>query len=294
MSDGRLCIFGEVLFDHFPDGSRVLGGAPFNVAWHLQAFGLQPYFISRVGNDAQGVEVREAMQRWGMDLEGVSTDPHQATGRVEVRFVDGEPNYEIVCPTAWDSITTEPAAPACRLLYHGSLALRQSASKATLQALRAQHPETVFVDVNLRPPWWQRADLEAVLHGAHWVKLNTDELAELLPNGASKDDAPKAFLAAYGLSGLILTYGSQGAEVLTTDGKRHRVSPGVDIDVVDTVGAGDAFASVVILGIVKDWPLDLVLQRAQAFASGLVGRRGATVHEQDFYQAFLDQWKVDN
>ena len=72
------------------------------------------------------------------------------------------------------------------------------------------------------------------------------------------------------------------------------MTPEQNIDVIDTVGAGDAFASVVILGIVKDWPLDHVLQRAQAFASGLVKRRGATVHEQGFYQSFLDQWQVDN
>lgn len=50
-------IFGEVLFDHFPDGSRVLGGAPFNVAWHTQAFGLAPCFISRIGNDPAGYEI---------------------------------------------------------------------------------------------------------------------------------------------------------------------------------------------------------------------------------------------
>jgi len=294
MSDGRLCVFGEVLFDHFPDGSRVLGGAPFNVAWHLQAFGLQPHFISCVGNDAEGVEVRAAMQRWGMDLDGLGTDPQRPTGRVEVRFDDGEPSYEIVCPAAWDAITTEPTAPPCRLLYHGSLALRQPISRASLETLRVQHPQTVFVDVNLRPPWWQRADLKAVLHGAHWVKLNIDELVKLQPSGGSDADNAAAFLTAYGLHGLILTHGSQGAEVLTSDGNRCLVTPERDIDVVDTVGAGDAFASVVILGIIKDWTLDLMLQRAQAFASALVGRRGATVHEQGFYREFLSQWNVGN
>jgi sugar/nucleoside kinase (ribokinase family) len=62
MSATRPCIFGEVLFDHFPDGKRVLGGAPFNVAWHLQAFGEAPRFISRVGDDAEGDEIRTAMR----------------------------------------------------------------------------------------------------------------------------------------------------------------------------------------------------------------------------------------
>ncbi len=69
MKDRRLCIFGEVLFDHFADGTRVLGGAPFNVAWHLQAFGQAPWFISRTGNDPDGEAVRAAMRDWGMDTE---------------------------------------------------------------------------------------------------------------------------------------------------------------------------------------------------------------------------------
>ena len=64
METKRPWIFGEVLFDCFPDGSRVLGGAPFNVAWHLQALGLEPLFLSRVGRDAAGREIRTAMGEW--------------------------------------------------------------------------------------------------------------------------------------------------------------------------------------------------------------------------------------
>ena len=67
----RPIIFGEVLFDCFPDGSRVLGGAPFNVAWHLQAFGAEPLFVSRVGNDPMGRKIRDAMLQWGMDTSGL-------------------------------------------------------------------------------------------------------------------------------------------------------------------------------------------------------------------------------
>ena len=73
MKDSQLCVFGEVLFDHFPDGRRVLGGAPFNVAWHLQAFGKRPHLISRVGDDAEGQEIRTAMRDWGMSEAGLQT-----------------------------------------------------------------------------------------------------------------------------------------------------------------------------------------------------------------------------
>ena len=64
-------LFGEVLFDTYPDGNRVLGGAPFNVASHLQAFGARPLFVSRVGEDPNGDEVRGRMQSRGMRMEKV-------------------------------------------------------------------------------------------------------------------------------------------------------------------------------------------------------------------------------
>ena len=67
---GRPVVVGEVLFDLFPDDSRVLGGAPFNLAWHLQALGLEPLLITRVGADLEGAEVLEAMARWGLDRGG--------------------------------------------------------------------------------------------------------------------------------------------------------------------------------------------------------------------------------
>ena len=226
-------------------------------------------------------------------FNGVDTDPRLPTGRVEVRFDDGEPSYEIVCPSAYDAIEARLPAGNCRLMYHGSLALREARSRETLQGLRSRSNGTVFVDVNLRPPWWQREALQAMLHGAHWVKLNAHELTELQNVGPDAPSAAAAFLAAYDLHGLIVTHGSAGAEIWTADGGCISASPKGDIDVVDTVGAGDAFASVIILGIASDWPLNVTLQRAQLFASSLVGRRGATVRDRDFYRAFIDDWNLD-
>ena len=88
----RPVIFGEVLFDHFPDGSVVLGGAPFNVAWHLQAFGRAPLFISRVGDDPLGRRIRDIMHGWEMDASGLQLDSAHPTGSVEVRIDDELPD----------------------------------------------------------------------------------------------------------------------------------------------------------------------------------------------------------
>ena len=75
----RVVVFGEVLFDRFPDGSEVLGGAPFNVAWNLQAFDARPLLVSRVGNDRLGRRILAAMKDWGMDLGGMQVDEHRPT-----------------------------------------------------------------------------------------------------------------------------------------------------------------------------------------------------------------------
>ena len=287
MSDNHLCIFGEVLFDHFADGKRVLGGAPFNVAWHLQAFGQTPHFISRVGNDAEGETVRTAMRDWGMDTTGLQIDSQRPTGRVSVSLVNGEPIYTIDADSAYDAIAPIREDIHCSFLYHGSLALRELTSRESLQRLKACGAQTIFVDVNLRSPWWQRQQIQSQLHSAHWVKLNGDELALLYPG-----QSPAGFMAEYGLTGVLLTHGAGGAEVMTSSGEHFQVSPQGNSEVVDTVGAGDAFAAVVILGLTNDWPLEVSLERAQLFASQMVGRRGATVASADFYQTFINQWQL--
>jgi fructokinase len=170
------------------------------------------------------------------------------------------------------------------LLYHGSLALRRERSRRAWRSLREAGPTTVFVDVNLRPPWWDRERVLEQLRGAHWVKLNRDELECLAPGDE------RAFLQSLGLRGLLLTEGSRGASLLTADGAHHEVRPAGDVEVVDTVGAGDALAAVAILGLLRGWPLRLTLERAQAFASAIVGQRGATVRDRAFYDPFIAQF----
>jgi len=286
-----LCIFGEVLFDHFPDGQRVLGGAPFNVAWHLHAFSQAPTFISRIGMDSEGDSIITAMNDWHMDTAGIQRDPQSPTGSVNIEFVDNEPVYDIVEPSAYDFIMPITAdALSCRLLYHGSLALRNTTSRQALEQLREQTTGSVFIDVNLRSPWWQREAVLDMVQHANWVKLNRDELNLL--HDSTDVDAARTFLQQYELDGLILTLGSAGAEIITADDEHQQVTPESNTHIVDTVGAGDAFASVIILGLLNDWPVHSMLQRAQAFASAMVGQRGATVSEQDFYQTFIDAWNL--
>jgi fructokinase len=286
----HICVFGEVLFDHFPSGERVLGGAPFNVAWHLQAFAQSPLFISRIGDDAEGREIRDAMQQWDMRLDGLQLDNELATGRVDISIVDNEPSFDIVARCAYDAIAPVSADVDCRVLYHGSLALRETVSRQAFQSLKARPLAMTFVDINLRPPWWQPDEVRQMMYEADWVKLNADELMQISPGHLDGDTVNPAVLAEFSLKGLLLTHGSKGAEVFMDNGGHYEVRPERDIEVIDTVGAGDAFAAITLMGLSNDWEMQVTLSRAQAFASAIVGNRGATVNDPSFYAAFAEKW----
>jgi fructokinase len=271
----------------------VLGGAPFNVAWHLQAFGLAPSFISRVGDDDKAAAIKQAMQTWGMTLTQLQTDIEHPTGVVQVSFNHGEPSYDIVQNQAYDFIDAtqlDLAAQYC-VIYHGTLALRHSNSAHTLETLKNSHNGKVFVDVNLRTPWWQLSETHQSVHNADWVKLNMDELIQLESACYDFHQAMESFLAKHNLQVLVVTNGENGATALTRLGEYIRVKPNVQLAVVDTVGAGDAFAAVLLLGLQRGWSLAMTMNRAQDFASALVTRQGATVQDLAFYQPFVDAWQ---
>jgi fructokinase len=293
-SDQRPVIFGEVLFDRFPDGSAVLGGAPFNVAWHLQAFGMAPLFISRVGNDALGRTIRDTMHAWQMDTSGLQLDSTHPTGSVDIHIEDGEPGFDIVDNQAYDFIdpAAMPPLPDCALLYHGSLAVRNAGSGRALQQLQQGRDLQRLVDVNLRSPWWQRETVVSLLQGAGWIKLNEAELALLAPEADTLQAQMQHIQESCGAELLIVTRGAAGAVVRASGGEEFRVAPQGHSEVIDTVGAGDAFTSVIVLGLLRGWSVPQMLEHAQAFASAITGIRGATQNDPGFYQAFIENWKL--
>ncbi len=289
----RPIIFGEVLFDCFGDGERVLGGAPFNVAWHLSGFGLDPLLISAVGDDPDGAKVLEAMRSWGLSTRGVAVDPLHPTGLVDVRVVEGQPTFSILTDRAWDFIPTtavEAAAPrGGGLLYHGTLASRSPVSAASLQRLRTMHLPT-FVDVNLRPPWWNRASVFQLLSGSRWIKLNSEELAAMLGPESAEGDA-ESLRHRLDLEAVIVTRGEKGASVRTAQGQRSAAPPRLTA-VTDTVGAGDALSAVTIFGLLRNWPWSVTLERAVAFAGEVCRIQGAVARDRTFYKRALSQWEI--
>jgi fructokinase len=295
---GRPVILGEVLFDVFPGNVAVLGGAPFNVAWHLKGFGLSPLLISRIGEDAHGEDILRTMQNWGMDISGIQIDPVHPTGAVRVALEEGQPQFTILPNQAYDFIDLDAAERAlrgqnCCLLYHGTLITR-GASQAAVQALRNSIP-AAFVDLNLRAPWWNIEEVRNLLQGARWVKMNGDELAamagitELANLSESNMEAKAHALLKSGCELLALTLGREGAWLLTAE-RTYRGQAVTVETLVDTVGAGDAFSAVTLLGLHRGWSLENTLSRALDFAAALCSIRGASPQDPGLYTFYLEKW----
>ena len=298
----RPLIFGEVLFDHFPDGSRVLGGAPFNVAWHLRGFNSNPLVISAVGDDAEGREVLERMTSWDLMTHGVQPDKAHPTGHVTASVVDGENHFEIAKGQAWDFIHPGPAIQAASeeppgLLYHGSLALRSEESWSTLRLLKDRTDAPSFIDINLREPWWTKDKVDWCLSTGNWVKLNDNELAELTSRPAKTfedcRDAAMAIAREHSIEGVVVTRGSEGALSIVGGKTAFEAHASPVKNLVDTVGAGDAFSAIVCLGLLQEWEHQVTLDRAAAFAADLCGIRGATTTDFALYERHLTEWGRD-
>jgi fructokinase len=279
-SDQAVVIWGEVLWDRFPDGDR-LGGAPANVAWHLGLAGGWPRFVSRVGNDAAG---HAAIERLGnvCDADLVQIDAERATGEVLVAFDNQEPRYTLVPGCAWERIECTPNVAAALgeagVMVYGSLAQHtESGIAGWRQAIAAAHGTCLKVcDVNLRrlpvsSADEQRAVTEAIA-AADIIKVNDQELRRLAEWFSWRD--PIAELRA-GRRVVAVTHGKDGAtlygenEIVEIEGVQAK--PGGD-----NVGCGDAFIAIFVHGMTLGWDLRMSGNAASRWAAAVAGERGAT------------------
>lgn len=257
-----VALFGEVLADVFP-GRSVLGGAPFNVARHLRLFGLHPLLISRIGEDALGEQLLQEMARLGLDASGFQHDPHYPTGQVRVVLENDGHRFDILPDQAYDQLCADTtrhtlAQHTPRIAYFGTLAQRSPRSKQAAQTFLQSVDCPLFLDINLRPPWVDRDILTHSLAAADIVKLNDEELTSVAGlfgfAEASPFDQAARLAQQFELRQVLVTCGAAGSWMLDESGTLLRAgSPAQKPQVVDTVGAGDAYAAVFLLGTLRGW-----------------------------------------
>lgn len=279
----RILSVGEILFDVFPD-RRKLGGAPANFACMAHRLGAIAHLVSRVGNDADGRLALEELSAIGLPTDSITVDPSRPTGTVDVVLNNGQPSYTIRTDVAWDAIVADERAlhlaRRCDAVCFGTLAQRSEPSRSAIrQVVSATPPATLRVlDINLRKPLVEAAVLEESLKLANVLKLNHEELpvvADLLSlSSGSTPDRLAELSDRLGCRLIVLTRGDAGS-VLYARGEMHE-HPGVPVQIVDAVGAGDAFTAATTLGFLRGWPLEGINNVANQIAAYVCTQPGAT------------------
>jgi fructokinase len=279
----RLVLVGEVLWDRFPDSSR-LGGAPLNVAVHLKRLGHNPLLVSAVGADALGEKAKQAITALGLDTRLLQSTDQHPTGSATVRFdAEGDTSFAIERPAAYDAVALSDATlggigswdPAW--IYYGTLFPSSAQPRSVLHRLLNAVPNAArFYDLNLRPGFESPALVDELLRLADVVKVNEREL-QFLHEHLHLPDEPEGFCRVgaerYAWRAACVTLGARGC-VLRLGGA-ELAAAGFQVDVADPVGAGDAFAAALIHGIASDWPVASITRFANHAGAQVAATPGA-------------------
>lgn len=289
MPAGEILCVGELLWDSLPAG-LFLGGAPFNVACHLSASGTPTAIVTCVGQDRLGDEAVRRAAAYGVATDLVQVHPTLPTGFVRATLDDaGEARYEILGPSAWDAIEATDAllrrAAAARAIVYGSLAQRDARTRATLERLWRSRALKVF-DINLRPPHEDREVISRSLQRADVVKASRGELrrlADWFELSGDDQSAAGALARRFACDVVCVTRGRDGA-ALWREGEWTE-HPGFPVEVRDTVGAGDAFLSVLLTGLLAGTDSPTILRNANLIGAYVSTQFGAVPSDQPSAEA---------
>ena len=279
----RIVGIGEVLWDLLPSGPQ-LGGAPANFVYHASALGARASLVTRVGKDDRGTSILERFAEAGIALDTMQVDEAAPTGTVTVAVSGaGIPEYVIHEDVAWDRLVVTAAAleaaQRADAVCFGSLAQRAPVARRSVQVLVGASPPAALrvFDVNLRQQYFSRDVIAQSLGLATVLKLNEGELpilAEMFGVAGPTSHQVERLAETFGLVLVALTRGAAGSLLFQAGEWSER--PALPTHVVDTVGAGDAFAAALVLGMLSKMPLPSISTLADEVARHVCSCAGAT------------------
>ena len=293
----NIVVFGEVLFDVFPD-RKILGGAPFNFAYHLNAFGFPVNFVSKIGKDQNGKEITGYIEKCKMPMTYIQQDDKYPTGVVKVEIKDkGMPSYTIVEDCAYDHTEYVPEldalADSTSFVCFGTLAQRSKSSRETIKTFlnKICGDTQVFLDLNLRAPFYSEELIKDSLKLATILKINDDECSMLksmfMNSNDSEKDLVKNLNSKFGINTVVITKGDKGSSLYSFENNLEVHKPAIKVtNLCDTIGAGDSFSSMFAASILKGLPYDRAMVNATSFASEFCKFHGAIPESLSFYDKF--------
>ncbi|MFI9599941.1 5-dehydro-2-deoxygluconokinase [Streptomyces sp. NPDC052043] len=262
---------------------KFLGGSAANVAVAAARLGRSTAVITRTGDDPFGAYLHEALQGFGVDdrwVTPVAAYPTPVTF-CEIFPPDDFPLYFYRRPKAPDlEIHTGEldlsAIRAARIFWVTGTGLSEEPSRsATLAALTARgRAGTTVFDLDWRPMFWPDSAearpyyAEALAHATVAVG-NVDECE--IATGVREPEACAEALLAAGVELAVVKQGPKGVLAVHRDGTRAEVPP-VPVEVVNGLGAGDAFGGSLCHGLLSGWDLTTTMRYANA-AGALVASR---------------------
>lgn len=277
---------GELLWDILPSGKQ-LGGAPANFAYVANALGNEACVASRIGIDEAGNDALEYLRALNIKTDFVQTDETRTTGSVIVEIdINGQPTFSILENVAWDALEFshdwQELAQRADVVCFGSLAQRTSHARTTIQSFlrTTRHDALRIFDVNLRAPFYTKEIITASCELATIVKLNDAELsfvAEMLElNDKPFDElrCARRLLERFKLKLVCITRGAHGS-LLVTPNDFHEHA-GIETQVVDTVGAGDAFTATLAHFYARGATLANISDAANRIGAYIASHAGAT------------------
>lgn len=283
MENQMIVGIGEALWDVLPEGKKI-GGAPANFAYHVSQFGLQSCIVSAVGDDALGKEILDNFREKNLN-HIVETVPYP-TGTVQVELdPNGVPQYDIKENVAWDNIPFTPQleelAHRTRAICYGSLAQRNVVTRQTINrfidAMPKDQENLIVFDVNLRQRFYTKEILDESMKRCNVLKINDEELVTISRMlgypGTDLQSKCWILLGRYDLKMLILTCGVNGSYIFTSGNMSYLATP--QVEVADTVGAGDSFTATFTSSIIKGLPVAESHRRAVEVSAFVCTQHGA-------------------
>lgn len=284
MNNGDIVVgLGEALWDILPDGKK-LGGAPANFAYHCARCGLDSWAVSAIGDDRLGEEVAEQLSE--KQVNYIMEVVPYPTGTVQVELSPaGVPTYEIKSGVAWDNLPFTPRieelAKKTRAVSFGSLAQRSVVTRnsidAFLDAMPQDNDRFIVFDVNLRQNFYTPECLESSMERCNILKINDEELIAVSRMfgypGIDLKDKCWLLLGRHNLKVLVLTCGVNGSYVFTPGHVSFLPTP--NVEVADTIGAGDSFSAVFVSSLLKGCTVKQAHHNAVYYSAFVCTQHGA-------------------
>ena len=288
----NITAFGEILWDVYPDEKR-LGGAPFNFIYHIWKILGKANFISSVGNDENGRGILSYLNSIGFNTKNIIVDEEHPTGTVQVVLDENKaPRFTPTYNCCYDFVKIEERMQKLifqetDLIYFGTFSARSEIARKTLFSLLNQPNKKYFCDLNLRHDFFTGDLIEQALRSVNVLKINDAELSklkELFSLPTNDNEACVSLLGKFDIELIGLTLGENGAYLFSKHESDYYVSEPTQI--VDTLGAGDAFAAILCLGYLQQLPLKQLNRLANEFALEICKVNGALPGDNSLYQKY--------